>query len=151
MTLAEMILAAHCNKEKVSPGEFVEVNVDMVLSNDITGPLAIREFNRIGVDKVFDAKKVVMVPDHFTPNKDIASAEQAKMVRDFCRLQGCHYFEVGRVGIEHVLLHEEGWFYPEMLLSALIHIRALMAHWEPLVPVWARQTLPLRWLPGIFG
>ncbi len=122
MTLAEMILAAHCNKEKVSPGEFVEVNVDMVLSNDITGPLAIREFNRIGVDKVFDAKKVVMVPDHFTPNKDIASAEQAKMVRDFCRLQGCHYFEVGRVGIEHVLLHEEGLVLPgDVIIGADSH------------------------------
>ena len=73
MTLAEMILAAHCGKERVSPGDFVEVNVDMVLSNDITGPIAIREFNKIGVSRVFDPKKVVMVPDHFTPNKDIAS------------------------------------------------------------------------------
>ncbi|MDD4465107.1 MAG: 3-isopropylmalate dehydratase large subunit [Dehalococcoidales bacterium] len=122
MTLAEMILAAHCGKERVSPGDFVEVNVDMVLSNDITGPIAIREFNKIGVSRVFDPKKVVMVPDHFTPNKDIASAEQAKMVREFCLQQGCHYYEVGRVGIEHVLLHEEGLVAPgEVIIGADSH------------------------------
>lgn len=122
MTLAEMILAAHSGKNRVTPGEFIEVNVDMVLSNDITGPIAIREFKKIGVSRVFNPKKVVMVPDHFTPNKDIASAEQAKQVREFCKEQGCCYFEVGRVGIEHVLLHEEGLVLPgEVIIGADSH------------------------------
>ncbi len=122
MTLAESILAGHSSREHVSPGEFLNVKVDMVLANDITGPIAIREFNKIGVNRVFDPIKVVMVPDHFTPNKDIASAEQAKTVRDFCRAQGCHYFEVGKVGIEHVLLHEEGLVLPgDVIIGADSH------------------------------
>ena len=74
MNLAEKILAAHADKKEVSPGEFVNVRVDMILANDVTAPIAIREFRRIGVDRVFDPSKIVMVPDHFTPNKDIASA-----------------------------------------------------------------------------
>jgi len=78
VTLAEKILAAHAGKGKVTPGELINVKVDLVLSNDITAPIAIREFERIGVKNVFDPRKVVMVPDHFTPNKDIASAEQAR-------------------------------------------------------------------------
>ncbi|MBM4432971.1 MAG: 3-isopropylmalate dehydratase large subunit, partial [Chloroflexi bacterium] len=108
MTLAEKILAAHTNKKKVSPGEFVNVRVDMILANDITAPLAIKEFRRLGVKKVFDPKKIVMVPDHFVPNKDIASAEQAKLVRDFAYEQKILYYEVGQMGIEHVLLPEQG-------------------------------------------
>jgi len=122
MTLAEMILASHSHREKVTPGEFLDVDVDMVLSNDITGPIAIREFSKIGLERVFDPLKVVMVPDHFTPNKDIASAEQARMVRQFCKTQGCRYFEVGRVGIEHVLLHEQGLVLPgEVIIGADSH------------------------------
>ncbi len=112
MTLAEKILAAHTNTKKVKPGQFVSVSVDMVLANDITAPIAIREFRRLGVEKVFNPKKIVIVPDHFTPNKDIASAEQAKIVRQFVRLQGVNYFEVGKMGIEHVLLPEEGLVLP---------------------------------------
>lgn len=112
MTLAEKILAAHADKKKVSPGEFVNVSVDLILANDITAPIAIREFRRIGVDKVFDPQKIVMVPDHFVPNKDIASAEQAKLMREFCYEQGITYFEVGRSGIEHVLLPEQGLVLP---------------------------------------
>ena len=83
MTLAEKILAAHCGKKKVVPGELINVRVDMVLANDITAPIAIKEFRRIGLKKVFDPQKIVMVPDHFVPNKDILSAEQAKLMRDF--------------------------------------------------------------------
>ena len=104
MTIAEKILAAHSGKKRVSPGELLNVRVDLVLSNDITAPIAIREFERIGVEKVFDPKKVVMVPDHFVPNKDIPSAEQAKMMRDFALSQGIIYLEVGQMGIEHVIL-----------------------------------------------
>ncbi len=112
MTLAQKILAAHTDKEEVVPGEFINVKVDLVLANDITAPIAIREFRRLGVDKVFDPTKIVMVPDHFTPNKDIASAEQAKLIREFSREQGIIFYEVGQMGIEHVLLPEQGLVLP---------------------------------------
>jgi len=113
MTMAERILAAHTDVEFVEPGQFADVRADVVLANDITAPIAIREFERIGVEEVFDRDKVLLVPDHFTPNKDIKSAEQSKVLRDFARRQNLtHYFEVGRVGIEHVLLPEQGLVLP---------------------------------------
>jgi 3-isopropylmalate/(R)-2-methylmalate dehydratase large subunit len=112
LNLTEKILAAHADKKEVSPGEFINVRVDMILANDITAPITIREFQRLGVDKVFDPSKIVMVPDHFTPNKDVASAEQARLMRDFCYEQGIQYFEVGQMGIEHVLLPEQGLVLP---------------------------------------
>ena len=112
MTLVEKILAAHCGKNRVSPGEFINVKVDLVLSNDITAPIAIKEFERIGVADVFDPTRVVMVPDHFCPNKDIQSAEQAKIVREFAHRHKIVYFEVGEMGIEHVILPEKGLVMP---------------------------------------
>ncbi|MCJ7764296.1 MAG: aconitase family protein, partial [Dehalococcoidales bacterium] len=122
MTIAEKILAAHSGNKKVSPGQFINVRVDMVLANDITAPIAIREFKRLGVGKVFDPKKVVLVPDHFTPNKDIASAEQAKLVRCFACEQRVNYFEVGEMGIEHVLLPEKGLVLPgDVVIGADSH------------------------------
>ncbi|NQT48067.1 MAG: 3-isopropylmalate dehydratase large subunit [Chloroflexi bacterium] len=122
MTLAEKILAAHAGKGTVTPGELINVKVDLVLSNDITAPIAIREFERIGVKNVFDPRKVVMVPDHFTPNKDIASAEQAKLMREFAVEQGLVYFEVGKMGIEHVLLPEQGLVLPgDVIIGADSH------------------------------
>ncbi len=122
MTLAEKILAAHCGLDRVSPGEFINVRVDLVLSNDITAPLAIKEFQRLAVNKVFDPGKVVMIPDHFCPNKDILSAEQAKMMREFARQYGVIYYEVGRMGIEHVLLPEQGLVLPgEVVIGADSH------------------------------
>jgi 3-isopropylmalate/(R)-2-methylmalate dehydratase large subunit len=122
LTLAEKILAAHTTEETVSPGEFVNVRVDLILANDITAPIAIREFRKIGIGRVFDPKKIVFVPDHFTPNKDIASAEQAKLLRDFAREQGLVYFEVGQMGIEHVLLPEQGLVLPgDVVIGADSH------------------------------
>ena len=122
MTLAEKILAAHTDKKEVSPGEFLNVRVDLILANDITAPIAIREFRRTGVGRVFDPGKIVMVPDHFTPNKDIASAEQVKVMREFCREQGVIYFEVGQMGIEHVLLPEQGLVLPgDIVIGADSH------------------------------
>jgi 3-isopropylmalate/(R)-2-methylmalate dehydratase large subunit len=122
LTLAEKILAAHTDKKQVSPGEFINVRVDLILANDITAPIAIREFQRIGVKRVFDSKKVVMVPDHFVPNKDIASAEQAKLMREFAYEQGIIYFEVGKMGIEHVLLPEQGLVLPgDVIIGADSH------------------------------
>jgi len=111
-TLAEALLAGGVG-EPVRAGQLIDVPVDLVLSNDITAPIAIREFRKIGVDKVFDRDKVVLVPDHFTPNKDIKSAEQCKQMRTFAREQELsNYFEVGRMGIEHVLLPEQGLVLP---------------------------------------
>jgi 3-isopropylmalate/(R)-2-methylmalate dehydratase large subunit len=122
LTLAEKILAAHADRKKVSPGEFINARVDMILANDITAPLAIREFRRLGTKRVFDSSKVVMVPDHFTPNKDIPSAEQAKLVREFCNEQSALYFEVGQMGIEHVLLPEQGLVLPgDVVIGADSH------------------------------
>ena len=113
MTLAEKILAAHAGLEEVDPGQFVEVAVDVVLANDITAPIAIREFEKLGVEQVFDPQRVVMVADHFAPNKDIKSAAQCLQVRQFARAQGLpHHFDVGRMGIEHVLLPEQGLVLP---------------------------------------
>ena len=109
MTIAEKILAAHAGLDEVSPGQLVECDLDLVLSNDVTTPIAIKTFNEIGVGKVFDPTRVLIVPDHYTPNKDINSAKQAKAARDFAREQGItHYWEVGCVGVEHALLPEQG-------------------------------------------
>ena len=85
MTMAEKILAAHAGLDEVEPGQLIECNLDLVLSNDITSPIAIKNFKQIGVEKVFDPTKIALVPDHYVPNKDIKSAEQAKQVRDFAR------------------------------------------------------------------
>lgn len=123
MTIAEKILARHAGKSTVKPGEFVNPKVDMVLGNDITAPVAIKEFRRIGVEKVFDQERIALVPDHFTPNKDIQSAQQAKLLRDFAREQELtYYFEVGRMGIEHALLPEMGLALPgEIIIGADSH------------------------------
>lgn len=109
MTITEKIFAAHCGKDFVQAGELISAKVDITLANDITGPIAISEFRKIGVENVFDPSRVVFVPDHFVPNKDIKSAQQAKIVRDFSREQNLvNYFEVGRMGIEHALLPDKG-------------------------------------------
>lgn len=109
MTITEKIFAAHCGRECVSAGELISAKIDIALANDITGPIAISEFRKIGVKNVFDPSSVVLVPDHFVPNKDIKSAQQAKIVRDFAHEQNLvNYFEVGRMGIEHALLPDKG-------------------------------------------
>lgn len=109
MTMAEKILAAHAGLEEVVPGQLIECDLDLVLANDVTAPIAIKKVAEIGVDKVFDPERVLLIPDHYTPNKDIAAAEQAKITREFARAQGItHYWEVGCVGVEHALLPEQG-------------------------------------------
>ena len=109
MTIAEKILAAHAGLDAVEPGQLINAKVDIALANDVTAPVAIREFEKIGADKVFDKDRVVLVPDHFTPNKDLKSAELAKIVREFAfRHEITNYLEVGRMGIEHCLLPEQG-------------------------------------------
>ena len=112
MTLAEKILAAHSGKKRVSPGEFLSVRVDLVMANDITAPIAIMEFERLGTKAVFDPQRVVMVTDHNVPAKDILAAEQAKLLRDFAHKQGLVYLDCGKYGIEHVVLPEQGLVLP---------------------------------------
>lgn len=113
MTMTQKILAEKSGRETVKAGELIECSLDLVFGNDITSPVAIDEFYKMGVDQVFDAEKVALVPDHFTPNKDIAAAGLTKKTKEFARRMGIpHYFEVGRVGIEHALLPEKGLIPP---------------------------------------
>ncbi|AHF10188.1 MULTISPECIES: 3-isopropylmalate dehydratase large subunit [Dehalobacter] len=123
MTISEKILAAHAGVDKVVPGEIINAKLDVVLSNDVTAPVAIKEFEKLGIEKVFDKEKIALVPDHFTPNKDIASAEQCKIVRDFARKHEVkHYWDTGRVGIEHCLLPEQGVVLPgDLIIGADSH------------------------------
>ena len=123
MTIAEKILAAHAGLDEVEPGQLVEVAVDMALGNDITAPIAIKIFRETGVDRVFDRERIALVADHFTPNKDIKSAEQAKMLREFAREQGIvHHYEGGDVGVEHCLLPEKGLVLPgDVVIGADSH------------------------------
>lgn len=117
MTITEKILAAHCGKKEVHAGELIQAKVDIALGNDVTAPIAISEFKKAGAKKVFDKNKVVLVPDHFTPCKDIKSAEQVKILRDFAKEQKLkYYFEVGEMGVEHALLPEQGIVLPGQLI-----------------------------------
>lgn len=122
MTMTEKIMACHAGLDTVVPGQLIQCQVDIVLANDITFPPAAKEFFRIG-RPVFDADKIVLVPDHFTPNKDIKSAEMAKAMREFVKENAIkHYFEVGKMGIEHVLLPEQGLVAPgEVIIGADSH------------------------------
>ena len=109
MTMTQKILAAHAGLDQVQAGQLILVSLDLVLGNDITSPVAIREFARLGKDSVFDRDKVTMVMDHFAPNKDIKAAEQCRVCRDFCRdMDITHFYDVGQMGIEHALIPEKG-------------------------------------------
>ena len=122
MTMAEKILAAHAGLDEVKPGQLIECDLDLVLANDVTAPLAIKTAREI-TDAVFDADKIALVPDHYAPNKDIKSAEQAKIVREFAHEQGIsHYYEVGCMGVEHALLPEQGVVGPgDLIIGADSH------------------------------
>ncbi len=123
MTITEKILAAHAGRDAVAPGDFVYARVDLALGNDITAPIAIRQLAEAGIDRVWDRERIALVPDHFTPNKDIASAEQAGTLRAFARAHDLtHYWEVGRCGIEHALLPEQGVVGPgDLVIGADSH------------------------------
>ncbi|AGX41321.1 3-isopropylmalate dehydratase large subunit [Clostridium saccharobutylicum] len=109
MTMTQKILAAHAGLENVKAGQLIEANLDLVLGNDITTPVAVNEFKKFGTDKVFSKSQIAIVPDHFTPNKDIKAAEQVKYVREFSNKMGIeNFFEVGEMGIEHCLIPEKG-------------------------------------------
>ena len=113
MTMTQKILAAHAGLSEVKAGQLIEANLDMVLGNDITSPVAINEFERCGADSVFDKSKISLVMDHFVPNKDIKSAEHTKQVRTFAAKYGIeHFYDVGEMGVEHALLPEKGIVVP---------------------------------------
>jgi 3-isopropylmalate/(R)-2-methylmalate dehydratase large subunit len=122
-TITEKILAAHAGRESVAPGELVTAQIDMALANDITAPIAIELFEKSQTPSVFDPEKIALVPDHFVPNKDIRSATQVQIMRGFAKKHGIkHFFELGRMGIEHVLLPEQGLVLPgEVVIGADSH------------------------------
>jgi 3-isopropylmalate/(R)-2-methylmalate dehydratase large subunit len=123
VTITEKILAAHCGKDEVLAGELINAKVDVILANDITAPISIREFKKTGAKDVFDRNKIAFIPDHFAPQKDIKAAEQCKMLRDFSREYDLGlYFEVGRMGVEHALLPEQGIVLPgDLVIGADSH------------------------------
>lgn len=123
MTISEKILAAHCGKDRVYPGDLIYARLDLILANDITAPIAIKEFQKIGARDVFDRQRIAFIPDHFTPQKDIKAAEQCKLLRDFSKQYNLGlYFEVGRMGIEHALLPEQGLVVPgDLVIGADSH------------------------------
>jgi 3-isopropylmalate/(R)-2-methylmalate dehydratase large subunit len=123
MTITQKILADHAGKDYVEPGELVNCRVDVALGNDITAPPAIAEFEKLGIKKVFDPEKIILIPDHFVPNKDIKSAEQCKIMRDFARQHKIkHYYEVGQMGVEHCFLPEQGLVLPgDLVIGADSH------------------------------
>ena len=122
-TITEKILLSHTDKKSIRPGEFIWAKIDFSLGNDITAPIAIEQFEKYGAKKVFDNKKIALIPDHFTPAKDIKSANQAKRLKDFAgRYRIRHYYEVGRMGIEHALLPELGLVKPgDLVIGADSH------------------------------
>lgn len=123
MTITQKILADHCDKKEVYPGDLINAKVDLILANDITAPIAIQEFKKIGAKDVFDRNRIAFIPDHFAPQKDIKAAEQCKMLKDFSRQYHLGlYFEVGRMGIEHALLPEQGLVVPgDLVIGADSH------------------------------
>ena len=145
MTITEKILAAHAGRNRVEPGELINTRVDIALGNDITGPIAIEQFYKSGVKKIFDASRIILVPDHFVPNKDIQSAMQAKILRDFAKKYKLSYFfDAGEMGVEHALLPEKGIVLPgDLIIGADSHtctyggLGAFAAGSEVLI--WRRQ------------
>jgi 3-isopropylmalate/(R)-2-methylmalate dehydratase large subunit len=117
MTITEKILAAHCDRDELKPGQYIMAEVDLCLGNDITAPIAIEQFEEAGFEQVFDSSRIALVPDHFTPNKDVKAATLALTLRKFAAKHNIeHYWEVGRVGIEHALLPEQGVVGPGQLI-----------------------------------
>src|SRR5437870_6224119 len=116
-TLAQKILLAHTDADDLAPGDIVMVRCDVVMTNDISGPMAFRAMEKMGATRVFDPAKVVVVPDHFIPAKDTRSAELQKLLREWSADQGVTYYEQGRGGIEHTVLVEEGWVVPGSVIA----------------------------------
>lgn len=145
MTMTQKILAAHAGLDSVVAGQLIRANLDMVLGNDITSPVAINEFEKAGFSGVFDKSKVSMVMDHFTPNKDIKAAEQCKQCRTFARKFDLdNFYDVGNMGIEHALLPEKGLVAAgECIIGADSHTCTYGA-----LGAFSTGVVPLTWLPA---
>ena len=155
MTMTQKILAAHAGLDKVEAGQLIEANLDMVLGNDITSPVAINEMKKMNEQSVFDKEKIALVMDHFIPNKDIKSAENCKCCRDFANEHEIvNYFDVGCMGIEHALLPEKGLVVAGDAVIGEIPIHVHTVLWERFQPAsdpltwrraWQRAWLGLRY------
>ena len=143
MTLTEKLLAHAAGRDSVRPGDFVTAKLDCVLANDIPAPIAIREFRKMGAERVFDRAKIALVADHSTPNKDIAAATQTKTMRDFAREQEIvHYYEAAGGGIEHILLPDQGIVLPgDCIIGADVRIGP-RAHVGPGVVLESGAVVP---------
>ena len=143
MTMTQKILAAHAGLSEVKAGQLIEADLDLVLGNDITSPVAIHEMDKMTVKTVFDKDKIALVPDHFVPNKDIKSAEHCKCVREFAAKHDItNYFEVGQMGIEHALLPEQG---------LTVAGDVIIEHSEHFLQVLVLQIWQLVWLQARHG
>ena len=152
MTMTQKILAAHAGLDSVEAGQLILVNLDRVLGNDITSPVAIREFNKLNKDNVFDKDKVTMVMDHFAPNKDIKAATQCKMCRDFCgEKEITHFYDVGQMGIEHALLPEKGLVVSGDVVIGADFTPAHTVHWVHFLPVSALPIWLAAWRSARLG
>ena len=150
--MTQKILAAAAGLDHVEAGQLIEADLDLVLGNDITSPVAIHEMEKMAVNTVFDKDKVALVMDHFIPNKDIKSAEHCKCVREFaCRHKITNYFDVGEMGIEHALLPEKGLTVAGDVIIIAVLIPARMALWELSQPVWEVRTWRREWLQANAG
>lgn len=152
MTMTQKILAAHAGLDHVEAGQLIEAQLDLVLGNDITSPVAIKEMEKMKVDGVFDKDKIALVPDHFVPNKDIKSAEHCKCVREFARRNEItNYFEVGEMGIEHALLPEKGLTVAGDVVTAQTPIPVPTVRLAHFPPASAAQIWRLEWRPARRG
>ena len=151
MTMTQKILAAHAGLDTVEAGQLIEAKLDIVMANDITGPMALPIIRQMS-DKYFDKDKVVFVPDHFTPNKDIKSAENSKAIREFAKAQGLTwYFEQGKSGVEHAILRRQALWQRENVSSVQTPIHVHTGRWGHFPPESGRRTLRLVWRPENFG
>jgi 3-isopropylmalate/(R)-2-methylmalate dehydratase large subunit len=117
-TISQKILAAHCGRNHVSPGEIINAKVDRLIAGEINALICIKDFSKLENPRIFDKESLIIVPDHYAPNKDVKSAEQCRVVREFCKRHEIpYYYEVGRMGIEHVLMHEKGFVAPGELIA----------------------------------
>lgn len=147
MTMTQKILAAHAGLESVTAGQLIEAKLDIVMANDITGPMALPILKQMA-DQVFDKEKVVFVPDHFTPNKDIKSAENSKAIREFAKEQGLKwYFEQGKSGVEHAILPEAGVVTAGECIIGADSTPVPMERWVRFQPVWERPISQPVWQP----
>ena len=153
MTITEKILARASGQDSVRPGDLIMANVDLAMGNDVTAPVAIARYRELGIENVWDPSKVALVPSHFSPAKDIASAKLGMTMREFAREQGIeHYFELGRGGIEHILLPEQALALPgHVIIGADSHSVHLRRAGRVLDRASARPTWPRCWPPARSG